>query len=148
MSNTSISNNGNTAVKKKRKFNFIDFLIVLLLVALIAVTVYATSPWSHIEKLWGADKVVLDYTVEIRGVDDQFISLIESGDIAINSVTKGNMGVVTDIERDTKTTSLYYPPDSHGEVQGSLVEHPNKYDIIRVQKREEKTIKLSPVSCY
>ena len=127
--NNNASNSGNTAAKKKRKFNFIDFLIVLLVVALIAVAIYATSPWSHIQRLWGADEVVIDYIVEIRGVDEQFISLIEGGDAAINSVTKGNMGVVTDVERDTKTTSLHYTVDENGGVHGVLHEYPDKYDI-------------------
>lgn len=129
MSSKNISHNGNSAVKKKRRFNFIDFLIILLIVALIAVLIYAFSPWSQIKKLWASNEVILDYTVEIRGVDDEFVDLIKNGDSAINSVTKSSLGTVTAIGGIEKNTELDYTVAEDGTVQGVLSESPDKYDI-------------------
>ena len=128
MSEKNITHNS-TAVKKKRKFNFIDLLIVFLIVAVVGVAVYAFSPWSQIKKLWISNEVVLDYTVEIRGVDDEFIDLIKSGDSAINSITKSSLGKVTAIGEVDRSTTLDYSENEDGNVQGILKEDPNKYDI-------------------
>ena len=48
-------NNASHNVRKKanrKKFNFIDFLVVLIILAAVAALIYLFSPWSKIEKLW------------------------------------------------------------------------------------------------
>ena len=130
MSNNNISHNSVNAEKKKRKFNFIDFLIVFLILSFVALLIYSFSPWSQIKKIWSTNEVVLDYTVEIRGVDEQFIDMIKAGDSAINSVTKSALGSVTAIGAIEKNAILDYTvSEEDGTVQGILSESPDKYDI-------------------
>ena len=114
----------NTETKKKRKFNVVDFFIVVIIAALIAILVYSFSPWSKIEKLWTADEVTIDYTIELRGVDESFIDLIKKNDSVVDSVSKNSLGKVTTIESIKKSSIL-----EHKDGEGILVEYPDKYDI-------------------
>ncbi len=127
------SNNGAANNKKKRKFNIIDFFILVLIVALIASLVYALSPWSQLKKLWSTDEISFQYSVEFKNVDEQFIQLIENGDLVINSITKKEMGTVIDVDRSQKSYKLHYKEntDSEGKItiEGTPVELENQYDI-------------------
>lgn len=127
--NISPSGNGTPAPQKKRKFNIIDFFILLLIVAIISVTVYAFSPWSQLKKLWSSDEISFQYAVEIRNVDAKYIDLIQQDQAVINATTKNAMGTVSRI--DTKvSTELYYTIDEEkNEVQGELLDIPDKFDI-------------------
>ena len=119
-----------TQKKKKRKFNFIDFLIVLMIVAIISVVVYALSPWSQIKKLWTSEEVTLQYAVEFKDVDASFIDLIKNGHEAINSVNKSSLGKVNRIAAPEISTVLDYQLDAEkGVAQGILVEKDNKYNL-------------------
>ena len=129
--NNNASHTGNNALinKKKRRFNVIDLLILLVIAVIIFVTVYAISPWSQLQKLWNENEVTLRYAVEIRGVDSKFINLIEEGDVAVNSVSKSSLGTVSSIESIEKSTALDYTVDESGVAHGVLTEYPDKYDI-------------------
>ena len=133
MNNNNIQpvNNGNAVTKKKRKFNFIDFLILLLIVALVGTLIYAFSPWSQLKRLWTANETSIQYVVEIKGVDAEFITLIENGDSVINSVTKSSLGTVNKIDPPQQSSELYYAWNEEKlEYQGEMIVVPNKYDII------------------
>lgn len=131
MNNNNISHNqGGTSVKKKkRKFNIVDFFIALIAVMIIVVLVYAFSPWSQIQKLWNQNEISLQYTVEIRGVDEQFSDLIKKGDQAINSVNKNSLGTVSGIESVEISKVLNYEMDESGVAHGVLLDDPDKFDI-------------------
>ena len=92
------NNSHNTTItqkKPKRKFNFIDFLIILVVVAIIGILIYVFSPWAHIEKLWTNNKVELTYFVEIKDVDIAYVESIKKDDGVINSVNKNSLGTVS-----------------------------------------------------
>ena len=74
--------------KSKRKFNFIDFLVVLVIISVIGIAFYIFSPWSKIEKLWSNNQVEITYLVEMKDVSPEDIELIKAGDSVKNSVTK------------------------------------------------------------
>lgn len=126
-----ITNNGNGA-KKSGKFNVVDFLIILIAVAIIAVFVYAVSPWSQIKKLLNQDEVNIQYVVEIRGVDKEFCNLIKDKDAVIDNVTKKSLGKVSSVESIDVSTELNYQIDENNNISGILVEDPQKYDITLV----------------
>lgn len=129
MSENNTVNKKSTA-KKKRKFNVVDFFIVVIILALVAVLVFSFSPWLQIQKLWASNEVTIDYTVEMRGVDEKFIDNIKKNDYVVDSVTKNSLGKVTTIEKIEKSTYLGYIDNDRGSKDGVLVEYPDKYDIV------------------
>ena len=119
----------NTTAKRKRKFNIIDFFIVLIALMLIAVLVYAISPLSQLKKLFNHEDVKLEYVVEIKGVGKDFCDLINKKDSVINNVTKNSLGVVSSIDKIDASTTLSYQIDENNNISGVLVEEQQKYDI-------------------
>lgn len=135
--NNNISRNtkSTSASKQKRKFNIIDFFILLIILAVVVALVYAFSPWSQIKKLWKPNQTTFQYALELKEVDDEFITLIKAGDSVINSVTKNSMGTVDRVGEPTRSTFLDYQKETSSEdgtvrYKGVLVEKENKYDII------------------
>lgn len=134
------NNSNSSAVKQKatkRKFNIIDFLVLIIILAVIGTSIYAVISWSNIKKLWSTSTVELQYTVEIRGVDKAFINNIKAGDAVTDAVSKNQLGTVDRVDsakhtvfdcikkdvpsEDEKSTSVVY--------EGVLLEYPDKYDI-------------------
>ena len=115
--------------KPKRKFNFIDFLIILVVVAIVGILIYVFSPWSQIEKLWTNNKVELTYFVEIKDVDIAYIESIKEGDGVINSVNKSSLGTVSEISKLEKAYVYDYVLNEQGEMTCIRSEHPQKYNI-------------------
>lgn len=127
--NNSSHNTTVTQKKPKRKFNFIDFLIILVVVAIIGILIYVFSPWAHIEKLWTNNKVELTYFVEIKDVDIAYIESIKEGDGVINSVSKNSLGTVSEISKIEKAYVYDYVLNEQGEMTCIRSEHPQKYNI-------------------
>ena len=128
MNNTPIKNK--TPDKKKRKFNIIDFLIILAILAIIFVVIYVVSPWSQINNIFNASEKELIYTVKLENVDEELISLIKQGDEVIDSVSKSSLGKVYIVGDGTvKSTELGYETDAEGEYEGKWIESSDKYDI-------------------
>ena len=128
MNNTS---HNSTIIQKKpkRKFNFIDFLIILVVVAIIGILIYVFSPWAHIEKLWTNNKVELTYSGERKDVDIAYIESIKEGDNVINSVSKSSLGTVAEISKLEKAYVYDYVLNEQGEMTCIRSEHPQKYNI-------------------
>ena len=117
------------AKKAKRKFNFIDFLIVLVIVAILGIVIYVFSPWAQIEKLWSDNDVELTYFVEIKDVDIEYIDSIKEGDEIISSVTKSSLGTIREIAKMEKAYVYDYVLDDNGNMTCVLSEQPKKYNI-------------------
>ncbi len=121
-------NNIPTPNKKKRRFNFIDFLIILLILSFIALLIYSFSPFSRLSELLNTETVELTYVVELRNVDTDFIDFVEVNDNVINANTKSSLGTVYQIDR-VQSTVLGYEINDAGRPYGVLVPVDNKYDI-------------------
>ena len=123
-------NNASHNISKKatrKKFNFIDFLVVLVILAAIAALVYLFSPWSKIEKLWNNDEVELTYFIEIKDVPPEYIDQIKNGDAVLDSVTKNSLGKISDVSY--KTSYVYeYAIDDTGKVNCTQVNSPAQKD--------------------
>lgn len=129
-----MSNISNAAVKKqkkKRSFNFVDFLLILIALAIIGGVVYLFSPISFLKNMRSKINGTLDYTIEIRNVDVKFIESIKENDIVIDSVSKNTLGTVSAVEHTTKYNELYYhvSESDPNKYDGVLLEYPNKYNI-------------------
>ncbi len=122
-------NNTTAQSKKKRKFNFIDFLIVLLIASFIALLVYAFSPFSRLSELVNKKDVELTYVVELRDVSAEFIDLIKANDNVINANTKNSLGTVDKIYSIEMSTVLDHAKNEDGIDYGVLVPVNDRYDI-------------------
>lgn len=127
--NNSSHNNIAKQRKPKRKFNFIDFLIVLVVIAILGVLVYVFSPWAQIEKLWTNNSVELTYYVEIKDVGIEYIDSIQEKDGVINAVTKNSLGSVVEIAKLEKAYVYDYVDNGQGGYTCVRTEHPQKYNI-------------------
>ena len=118
-----MNNTNNSAVKQKkikRKFNIVDFLVLVLIVAIIGVAIYAVVYWSNIKSLWATSTTDLQYAVELRGVDQKFVDKIKNGDAVTDTVSKNQLGIVDRVDKIEKYTTFS---------EGTLVEHPDKFNI-------------------
>ena len=125
-----MNDNNSSATKKakrKGKFNFIDFLLVLIVLAIIAALVYVFLPSSLIKRVTSDKTLDMQYTIEILGVDEQYISNIVENDTVIDSVTKSNIGTVTAVDYSMQYTELAYDEGSN---TGVLTPISGKYNIV------------------
>lgn len=86
-----------SAVGKKR-FNFVDVALILLIIGFIVTLVYFFSPVSKIKKLGKNQEKNIEYTIEIIGVDKTFVENIKEGDTVIDSVSKTSIGNVKSVD--------------------------------------------------
>ena len=115
--------NGTASVKKKKsgRFNLIDFIIVLIILSVIATVVYIFAPFSKFHEMISSDSQSIQYTVEILGVEEEFIELVQKEDVVIDSVSKNHMGIVEAVDYNHKFSELR---------DGEWVEHANRYNLI------------------
>lgn len=121
----------NTSEKKSRRFNFVDFLLILLVLAIIAGAVYLFSPGSFFQKAGASEQGTLSYTVEFHGVDGEYLNKIKENDIVVDSVTKSSLGTVTAVDYNTKQRVLEYVKNEvDGTYTGVLSEYPDQYTVL------------------
>ena len=118
-----------TRGNKVGRFNFIDFLLIVITLLIVAAMVYVFLPGSVISKLTADKTVKIDYAIEIIGVDRDFIDNIKENDIVLDSVSKSNLGTVTAIDYNIQYTELKY---NESENVGVLSPVKDKYNVIVV----------------
>ena len=123
--------------KKKVRFNFIDLILIILAIALIAALVYIFSPVSWIKNMLLNHERTIQYTVEFQNVDEAFLDFIKENDVVGDSVTKGTIGTVTAVDYSGKYSEyklVEVQQEIDGQVVteyvGKMVEYPDKYNII------------------
>ena len=124
-------NHSNNRIKTKReyKFNFVDVLLIILCLAIVAGCFYIFSPNTSFDLFSKKEIVDIQYTIELQGVDEKFIEKIKETDNVIDSVSKNSLGNVVAVDYNTKYTTLSYANDEDN-YSGVLVEHPEKYNLI------------------
>lgn len=134
--NTSVNTNQSTPQKKKGRFNFVDFTLILILALTIGVLIYSFSPISIIKKWTEKDTKNIQYEVEITNVDEDFIDLIKADTPVGDSVTKGSLGTVTMVQStkytEYQTVAKTVTDGENTSVKYELVpvEYPNKYNLL------------------
>ena len=115
--------------KKKHKFNIVDFLILLLIVAIVGTAIYAVFAWSDIKALWSTSSKEIKYIVELREVDKDFVDNmnIEKNNIVIDSVSKNQLGTVDDISSEPCRPLSY--KIENGSPVGDRQDDSSKYNI-------------------
>ena len=114
--------------KKKHKFNIVDFLILLLVVAIIGTAIYAVFAWSDIKALWSTSSKEILYVVELRGVDKDLINNVKAADVVIDSVSKNQLGTVQSAKSDPYST-LGYTVNTDGEYAATMITDDSKFNI-------------------
>ena len=120
----------NKSVKKRSKkgrFNLIDFLLIVIILALIAGIVYVFIPSSLVSRVTADETYEIQYTLELTGVDEAYIDNILENDIVIDSVSKSNLGTVAAVDYSIQYTELAY---NENESVGVLTPVAGKYNVI------------------
>jgi hypothetical protein len=132
---TKIQKNDKKSDKKKGKFNFIDFLLILIAALLVVAIVYVFLPSSWIKGMFADKSVDIEYSIEIIGVDQEFIDsldkYIKENDIVIDGVSKANIGTVKAVTDITPYTELKYQYTGVGKVEYvDKEDKPHELDVI------------------
>ncbi len=92
-------------MRKKYQFNFIDVLLILIIVLSIAVIAFLTFYDGDIKSVKNDNaKVEVMYTIESRNIDNILRGKINRGDTVIDSESLKEIGQVVDVEY---TDSVY-----------------------------------------
>ncbi len=116
--------------KRRRGFNFIDFLLILFVLVIILTAINIVSPISLINKFKSEETYTVLYTVELIGVDDEFLDKIKENDTVVDSVSKYSLGVVEAVDYTVHSTLEYDESANDGAGEGVLTAHKDKYDIL------------------
>ena len=119
MSNRRKTNSGG-GKKLRRSFNFVDVLLILFVIAIVFVAVNIVSPRSLISNLRGDNMRAIEYTVELVGVDSDFVEKIKENDTVIDAVSKNNIGSVKSVE-----DNVYFELED-----GVIVEYDDKVNLL------------------
>ena len=86
--------------KVKMKFNIMDVLILLGILAVAAVLLYVfvLSENTPVNSLSGSETTKVTYVIEISGVDDIYADKISVGETLIDSSKKMNIGTIVAVE--------------------------------------------------
>ncbi len=124
-SNVTVQNRSRTF--KRRRFNLIDFLLVVLILILVAALVYVFLPTSVLKGFGANTATTIQYSIEILGVDEEFLDDIKENDIVIDSVTKNTIGTVTAVDFGLPYTELKYDQENSVGVLSPIA---GKYNVI------------------
>ncbi len=113
------------SARSKRRFNFIDVLIILAVILLGAIVLSLFFP-NGLFKSSSVEREI-QYTVEFIGVDEIFIDKIKENDSVIDSVAKYNIGTVMTVDSSMPYTELKYDNEAG---TGHLVAFEDKYNVL------------------
>lgn len=85
--------------KEKRAWRFtaLDLIILIVLLAVIAAAVWFFGPFGG-DASGESAQVKVEYTVEIKGLEEHYVDNIHVGDTVIDSVTKKRVGTISAVE--------------------------------------------------
>lgn len=119
--------------KKKYRFNFVDFFIILVIVAVLLVAGYFTV---FNKSSVSSDKVDIEYVIELKTIKDIFVDKIQEGNEVIETVRSENIGTVVDIAVETAKTTTQNA--ATGQLQE--VSYPEELKDIRITIRKEVSV--------
>ena len=107
-----------------KKFSFIDVLIVLVIVAVIAGGFWYLSSKNIIQSSQNTNEVTFDMCV--TGLEENVANEINEGDVVYDSAKKIKLGTITNVEK--KNESDIYPDNINGGYKKQTVK--NRYRVI------------------
>lgn len=92
--------------RKYGKFNFIDAILILIVLAIIIAAISYFLP-GITNRLAGAEEVSIEYTIEFPCVNDAFVTKIKVNDVVYDSSQNYKIGIVRTVENDNYSTLIY-----------------------------------------
>ncbi|MBQ8396872.1 MAG: DUF4330 family protein [Clostridia bacterium] len=86
-----------TNEKRAWRFTALDLIILVVLLAVIAAAVWFFGPFRD-GSSGDSTLVNIEYTVEVKGMEEEYLGNIRVGDTVIDSVTKKEIGTITAVE--------------------------------------------------
>ncbi len=83
--------------KRAWRFTALDLIILLVVLAAIGAAIYFFGPFAK-QNGEDARSMDIEYTVELKYIDEKYVGNIKVGDVVIDSVTKREIGVVSAVE--------------------------------------------------
>ena len=115
-------------IAKKSKFNFIDAIIIVLALAMIAALIYFFTV-GNVSKTSGSDKTVI-YTLKIPGVNADYLSLLKENDVITDSSSGNKLGTVKEVRyKNALFVGDTVADDGKGGKVVSHSEYDNLYDV-------------------
>lgn len=111
-----------TVKKKNKRFNIVDLILLILLLAVAGVLLY--SYLSPLTKQIFAETYDVEYTLRIQSVRREFNNKIKEGDRVIEADSLKEIGTVKGV---VYTPSKFVGTDSEGKTVTS--EYPDMYDV-------------------
>jgi hypothetical protein len=111
--------------KRNGRFNFIDFFLIMIILAVISVALIYLVP-GLTERISSASETEITYVLEFKGVDVDFIANIQNGDGVYSASESFKIGTVKSVATDSYTTLVYDQTTN----AGVLVEHPSLKTLI------------------
>ena len=108
--------------KKKGAFNAVDALIILLVVGIAAIFIVSRLSFNEA----AGEKIKLEYTVAIEGVDKDFVDKISAGERVYDSSSKSLLGTVSSLENETPYSVYEYDTETGEMVKRS---YPDRYTV-------------------
>lgn len=122
---TSYSRTTRTKGSREGRFNFVDFFLLLIILAVVAALVIYIVPGLS-ERLTVHDEKEITFAVEFKEVDESFASNISVGDSVLDSSNNYMIGKVKAVESYACTVLVYNEKTGSAEMR----EIPGKKNII------------------
>lgn len=116
-----------TSDRQKTRFNFIDALIILIILAVVGAAVYLIVTGNRETRR--AESANVEFTVRLSAVDEKYLSLIRENETVKNSSTDQVIGT---IQKVTAEKTRYYGDTAISTANGYTItasEYDDKYDV-------------------
>ena len=128
--------------KKRRRFNFIDVVLLIVIIAILAAIVY--SYFSPYAKQLFSTTYEIEYTLQVKGVRREFNNKIKEGDTVVETETIKDIGTV---KSAVYSASKFVSTDSNGRTV--ISDYPGMYDVtVVVRAKAEIPAGLYSVNSY
>ena len=113
--------------RTRGRFNFVDVLIIVMVLAIIAVIVYMRV---SDKKVAVSSEKSVTYTVRLSGVNEDFLPIIRNGETVYDSSTGKSVGTITSVRSEkTKYIGKTITSDTLGNRYINISEDDNLYDV-------------------
>ncbi len=123
--------------RKKARFNFIDALIILFILAVIAAAAYLIINIFRQPRM--ANSGTIEFDVRISSVDESSLALIKNGDTVKDSVTGAVIGKIVDVRTEKAQYYGTVAIEEDGAMTLPITDYNDKYDVyVKISANAEK----------